>query len=85
MNPVLILKSYFIKTFGLRPINLLLAYKRNNMLLKTKFKPSNTSYLILYYSKNGRQYSYCHALGDRRRVLDWQLDLLQSYTQVQYN
>jgi hypothetical protein len=28
---------------------------------------------------------YCHAFSDRRRVLDWQLDLLQSYTQVQYN
>jgi hypothetical protein len=28
---------------------------------------------------------YCHALSDRRRVLDWQLDLLQSYTQVQCN
>jgi hypothetical protein len=27
---------------------------------------------------------YCHALSDRRRVLDWQLDLLQLYTQVQY-
>jgi hypothetical protein len=22
---------------------------------------------------------YCHALGDRRRVLDWQLDLLLKY------
>jgi hypothetical protein len=28
---------------------------------------------------------YCHAFSDRRRVLEWQLDLLQSYTQVQYN
>jgi hypothetical protein len=28
---------------------------------------------------------YCHAFSDRRRVLDSQLDLLQSYTQVQYN
>jgi hypothetical protein len=28
---------------------------------------------------------YCHAFSNRRRVLDWQLDLLQSYTQVQYN
>jgi hypothetical protein len=28
---------------------------------------------------------YCYALSDYRRVLDRQLDLLQSYTQVQYN
>jgi hypothetical protein len=28
---------------------------------------------------------YCHAFSDRRRVLDWQLDLLQSHTRVQYN
>jgi hypothetical protein len=28
---------------------------------------------------------YYHAFSDRRRVLDWQLDLLQSYTQLQYN
>jgi hypothetical protein len=30
-------------------------------------------------------HSYCHAFSDRRRVLDWQLDLLQSYTKAQYN
>jgi hypothetical protein len=28
---------------------------------------------------------YRHGFSDRRRVLDWQLDLLLSYTQVQYN
>jgi hypothetical protein len=37
-------------------------------------KPAPTYWLI-----------YCHAFSDRRRVVDWQLDLLQSYTQVQYN
>jgi hypothetical protein len=32
-----------------------------------------------------KEIKYCHALGGRRRVLDLQSDLLQSYTQVQYN
>jgi hypothetical protein len=58
----------------------------NNTELVTSscgFRTCIPSILLKYYHWHLRK--YCHAFSDRRRVLDWQLDLLQSYTQVQYN
>jgi hypothetical protein len=46
----------------------------------------NTIFMNFKYVQPNQHFvaQYCHAFSDRRRVLDWQLDLLQSYTQAQY-
>jgi hypothetical protein len=60
--------------------------------LRASFSSSELNISALYMEmedvKNSFKisiYIYCLALSDRRRVLNWQLDLLQSYLTINYN
>jgi hypothetical protein len=69
----------FLRNVGLSPNYTTLKPLRPHCPMRT----SNSSHLVIHQlTEIGK---YCHAFSDRRRVLDCQLDLLQLYTQVQYN